>query len=102
MLTDSDLTAVVADPPARRRSRRRQFTEVETRRYADSTGPRTRACAVCGGPITYYPRRPDDRPPRTSAVNDSERWAHDRVDDWIHNPHRPVPEGTKGEDRIDD
>lgn len=48
-------------------------------------------CDVCGGPITYYPRRTDDVAPRTCAVNDAARWAHDQVSDWIGRPHRALP-----------
>lgn len=54
------------------------------------------SCAVCGGPVTYYPRRSDDVAPRTCSVKDSERWAHDRVSDWIGEPHRARPQEGPG------
>lgn len=49
------------------------------------------SCAVCGGAITYYPRRSDDVVPRTSAVDEAVRWSHDTVSDWISRPHRARP-----------
>lgn len=52
-------------------------------------------CGVCGGAITYYSRRSDDIAPRTSAVNDAERWSHDRVSDWIGSPHRARPRAAE-------
>lgn len=48
-------------------------------------------CAVCHGPITHYPRRYDEVAPNTLSVNDADRWSHDRVSDWIHQPHRAKP-----------
>lgn len=48
-------------------------------------------CAVCQGPITYYARRAEDVTPRTSSIDDSDRWAHDRMQDWMRRPHRARP-----------
>lgn len=52
------------------------------------------SCAVCGGAITHYPRRSDDVVPRTCSVDDSARWAHDEVSDWLGRPHRARPAGS--------
>ena len=52
----------------------------------------TGTCQVCRGPIRYWARLASDDAPRTSAVDDRDRWAHDRMQDWIHHPHRARPE----------
>lgn len=52
----------------------------------------TGICTVCGGPIRYWGRLAADETPRTSSVDDRDRWAHDRLADWIHHPHRARPE----------
>lgn len=46
-------------------------------------------CAVCGGAVTYYPR--EDVAPRSCSVDESQRWAHDELSDWLGRPHRAVP-----------
>lgn len=48
-------------------------------------------CGTCDGPITYYARKADDPKPRTAAIDDANRWAHDRLDDAIRAPHRATP-----------
>lgn len=48
-------------------------------------------CGVCEGPITYYPRRSEDSVPRSCAVDEAARWAHDAISDWISRPHRARP-----------
>lgn len=48
-------------------------------------------CGFCQGRITYYPRRSDDVAPRSCAVDEAARWAHDRVEDWLSRPHRACP-----------
>lgn len=55
---------------------------------------KTGTCRVCDGPIVYYPRPADQAPPRTSAVNDDNRWAHTRIADFINNHHRAQPQET--------
>lgn len=54
-------------------------------------------CDVCGGSITYYPRRTEDSVPRSCAVDDAQRWSHDVVADWISRPHRARPRGVLAE-----
>ena len=49
---------------------------------------RTGTCIDCHGPITFHPRRADDPVSKTTSIDDSARWAHDRVSDWIGRPHR--------------
>ena len=51
----------------------------------------TGTCQVCGGPIRYWARLASDPKPRTTAVDDQDRWQHDRIQDWIHQPHRARP-----------
>lgn len=51
-------------------------------------------CDVCGGSMTYYPRRSEDSVPRSCAVDDAQRWSHDVVADWISRPHRARPSGA--------
>lgn len=59
---------------------------------APKTPPTKRGtCRTCHGPITHYARRDDDVPPHTTAVNEEDRWAHDRTSDWLHQPHRAKP-----------
>lgn len=53
-------------------------------------------CGVCGGAITYYPRRSDDAVPRSCSVDEAARWAHDRIGDWLSRPHRACPEVVGG------
>lgn len=70
-----------------------------TRSSAQQPRKRFETCQECHGAITYYPRRDDDPVPRTCSVDDSARWAHDVVSDWIGNPHRarPVVQNTSGD-----
>lgn len=51
-------------------------------------------CDVCGGSITYFPRRSEDSVPRSCAVDDAQRWSHDVVADWISRPHRARSRGV--------
>lgn len=53
---------------------------------------RTGVYAVCGGPIRYWGRLHSDPAPRTDAVDDQDRWAHDRTHDWLTHPHRAIPQ----------
>lgn len=85
------------------------MTAAAVRRSGHGSGARSRrtapqepvkrhgSCAVCGGAITYYPRRSDDIAPRTS-IDDSARWAHNDLSDWIGRPHRARPQVGPGED----
>ena len=52
----------------------------------------TGICTVCGGPIRYWGRLAADETPRTSSIDDRDRWAHDHTEDWIHHPHQARPE----------
>lgn len=54
------------------------------------------ACAVCGGAVTFYPRHSDDVAPRSCSVDETQRWAHDELGDWLGRPHRAVPNGGLG------
>lgn len=52
----------------------------------------TGTCQVCGGPIRYWARLASDPKPRTTAVDDQDRWAHDHTHDWLTRPHRAIPQ----------
>lgn len=48
-------------------------------------------CGTCGGPITYYARPAADTAPRTTSIDDQQRWAHDQLADALRAPHRAHP-----------
>ncbi len=48
-------------------------------------------CSTCHGPISHYARLKGDVLPNTTAVNEDDRWSHDRTSDWLHQPHRAKP-----------
>ncbi len=85
------------------------MTAAAVRRAGQGSGSRSRrtapqepvrrhdSCAVCGGPVTYYPRRSDDVAPRTCSVDEADRWAHDKVSDWLGRPHRARPSVDGGD-----
>lgn len=52
-------------------------------------GQRSDTCAVCGGPIRYYPRPGVDAD--TADADIVGNWAHLNPDDWIGDPHTPDP-----------